>query len=93
MEKIKLTKREKEIVIALANKTYSIDDSVKDSNELEHLEFIGLGKGIICEFGGYLDYRLSPQAKAYLFENPKLKNPSILDDKKFWIDLIANLIS
>lgn len=92
MEKVKLTSREKEIIIALANNTYSNDNSVKDSSELEHLEYIGLGKGITCEFGGYLDYRLTPKAKAYLFENPKLKDPSILDDKKFWIDFVANLI-
>ena len=92
MEKIKLSDREKEIIIALANKNYLIDNSVKDSDELEHLEYLGFGKGITCDFGGYLDYRLTPKAKAYLHNNPKLKDPSIFDDKKFWIEIISNIV-
>ena len=92
MERIKLSPREKEIIVALAKNTYILDTGSKDANELEHLEYLGLGKGLPCEFGGYITFKLTPKAKAYLFENPKLKDPSILEDKKFWIDFIANLL-
>lgn len=92
MDKVHLTKREKEIIVLLASKNYKLDNSSSDFAELEHLEYIGLGKGIKCEFGGYLDYRLTPTAKAYLFENPKLKDPSIFEDSKFWIELVANIL-
>ena len=72
MEKIKLTPREKEIIIALANNTYKLDAGSKDSYELQHLDYLGLCEGLPCEFGGYLTFKLAPKAKAYLFENPKL---------------------
>ena len=89
-DRIELTDREKKIILELANGKY--DPISDDSHELEHLEYIGLGSGIKCEFGGYLTYKLTMKAKAYLFENPKLKNPSILDDKKFWIELVSNIL-
>lgn len=89
-DKIELTDKEKKIFFNLANKAYEIDSN--DTSELEHLEFLGLGTGIKGEFGGYFDYELTDRAKAYVFENPKLKNPSIFDDRKFWIELITNII-
>ncbi len=88
--KIELTKKEKKIFIDLANDTFDINSD--DFSELEHLEYLGLGKGIKGEFGDYFDFELTSKAKAYVFENPKLKNPSILDDKKFWIEICSNLI-
>ena len=90
-EKIELTEKEKKIFFELANDTYEIDSN--DFRELEHLEYLGLGTGIKGEFGVYFDYELTDKAKAYVFENPKLKNPSILDDKKFWIKLGSTIIS
>lgn len=90
-QKIELTQREKEIIVLLATDKYDIDNSSNDFKELEHLEFLGLGEGIKGEFDVYFDFELSSKAKAYLFENPKLKDPSIWDDKKFWIDVLSNL--
>lgn len=89
-EKLELTKKEKKIFFALANDVYEIDSN--DTSELEHLEYLGLGTGMKGEFGGYFDYELTEFAKAYVFENPKLKNPSILDDWKFWLELLSNII-
>lgn len=89
-EKIELTEKEKKIFFNLANDIYEIDSN--DTSELEHLEYLGLGTGIKGEFGGYFDYELTDRAKAYVFENPKLKNPSILDDWKFWLELLSNII-
>ena len=89
--KIELTDKEKKIFFNLANDTYEID--LNDISELEHLEYLGLGTGIKGEFGGYFDYELTDKAKAYVFENPKLKNPSILDDNNFWIELGSTIIS
>ncbi len=90
-QKIELTKKEKEIFLELIDNSYRPDPN--DSSELEHLEYLGLGTGLKCEFGGYLTYELTNKAKAYVFENPKLKNPSIFDDKKFWVEIVSNLIS
>ncbi len=87
--KIELTDKEKKIFFELANDNYELTPD--DFSELKHLEFLGLGKGIVGEFGGYFDYELTEKAKAYIFENPKLKTPSILDDKKFWIELLTNV--
>ena len=90
MNKIELTKKEKEIIFELAKENYILSDD--DTNELKHLAYLGIGKGIESEFGGYFDYELTEKAKAYISENPKLKNPSILDDKKFWLELLTNII-
>lgn len=90
-DKIELTEKEKKIFFELANDNYELNNN--DDSELKHLEFLGLGEGIKSEFGGYFNYELTEKAKAYVFENPKLKNPSILDDKKFWIELGVNILS
>ena len=90
MNKIKLTDKEKLIITKLIEDNYLISED--DSKELEHLIYLGIGKGMQGEFGGYFDYELTDKAKAYLFENPKLKNPSIFDDTKFWLEFISNII-
>lgn len=93
MEKIELTKREKEIILELMNDSYDINKSTCDIKELKHLSFLGLGKGIESEFGSYFDFDLTDVARSYLFENPKLKNPSIWDDKKFWMGFVTDCCS
>lgn len=90
MNKIGLTKKEKEIIFKLANDNYSPCED--DTKELQHLVYLGLGKGVEGEFGGFFYFELTENAKAYMFENPELKNPSLLDDKKFWFELLANII-
>ena len=90
MNKIELTKKEKDILFRLYEDKYEICE--EDKYELHHLVSLGLGKGIESEFGGYFDFDLTDMARDYFFENPKLKNPSILDDKKFWIGLISSVI-
>ena len=89
-DKIELTKREKEIIVMASNDSYQVKE--EDYKELKHLAFLGLGETMDGEFGQIFEFELSNKAKAYLFENPKLKNPSIFDDKKFWFELVSNII-
>lgn len=90
--KLELSKREKEIIRLIADDIYDVNNSSSDYSVLEHLEYLGVIKGIKGEFGAYFDVELTSKSRAYLLENPKLKDPSIWEDKKFWIGLLSNLL-
>ena len=85
MERIELTKPCKRILRAIKDKKYS-NIPENDTEDLLLLEHMGLVDVQWCEFGYAIIANLSNKGVAYMRVNPKLKNPSILDDKKFWIN-------
>ena len=91
MEKIKLTKRGKEILLLLSEKKYKPQEM--DKEELNLLTIEGLGKGNKISGDVYITYQLTDYGKAYLLSNPQLKNPSIFDDKKYIVTTIISIIA
>lgn len=83
MEKIKLTKRGKEILLLLKEGKYKPEKS--DYEELNLLTIEGLGQGARGLRDSFITYQLTDYGKAYLLSNPQLMNPSIWDDKKYII--------
>lgn len=83
MEKVKLTNRCKEILRGLNDKTYK---PLKEDNEaLLLLHEYGFLAGNRLSTKEMQTCRITPKGQAYLYDNPKLKNPSIWDDKKYII--------
>ena len=92
MEKIYLSKACKKILRAIRDKRYN-DIPHKDTADLLLLEQSGLIDVVWCEFGYAIVANLSSKGIIYLRTNPKLSNPSIFDDKKFWINTAISLIA
>lgn len=84
MKKIYLSKSCKKILKAIKNNEYQ-EIPKEDTNDLLCLEHNGLVKVIWCEFGYAVIANLSDKGILYMHVNPKLKNPSIFEDKRFWI--------
>lgn len=81
MDKIKLTDNARRILLELRKDEWFVyEDS--DEKDLEYLEKEGL---INAPETKDETYSLSEYGIEYLRKNPKLKNPSIWDDKKYWI--------
>lgn len=91
MERIKLSKSCKEILLALKNKTYN-NNTEFDDNDVIYLYTKGLIK-ITKTYGGIIVTGLTDIGEAYLYSNPKLKDPSIWDDKKYWINTAISLVA
>lgn len=85
MERIHLTDPCKKILQAIKHKKYN-EIPQSDTEDLLLLEHIGLVDVVWCEFGYAIIANLSNKGIAYMKVNPKLKNPSIFEDKKFWIN-------
>lgn len=74
MERIKLSKREKHVLMSVRN-GWTRGLGELDRPAIESLRARGLVKGIFTEQGDPLRIDLSELGKAYLFENPRLRNP------------------
>lgn len=85
MEKIYLPKSCKKILRKIQNNEYD-RIPVQDTADLLFLENNGLVRVVWCEFGYAVIANLTEKGIIYLHINPKLKNPSIFEDKKFWIN-------
>ena len=91
MERIKLNKNCKRILRAIKNDTYG-DGNASDYDDINLLQMEELINALI----GFNDFSvagLSPKGRAYLHSNPKLKNPSIWDDKKYWINTAISVLA
>ncbi len=82
MDKIKLTDNAKRILLALS-KEEELRLTDADEKDLILLEQEGLVNPNWTHDGPYPD--IMDKGIAYVLMNPKLKNPSIWDDKKYWI--------
>ena len=83
MEKIKLTNNAKRILLILNKNEEPVisDADERDLYLLEQEELIVL-EG--CK-NGYPFPEITRKGLSYVQMNPKLSNPSICDDKKYWI--------
>ena len=92
MERIHLSKPCKRILRAIKDgKYHSIPQS--DTEDLLVLEHKGLVDVQWCEFGYAIIANLSNIGIAYMRSNPRLKNPSILQDPKIWISTLISLLA
>ena len=82
MDKIKLTKRAKEILRLVKCEDFNPKEG--DNAHINLLEEEGL---IDAEYtqDGFYGADITSKGEAYLLVNPKLRNPSIWDDRKYWI--------
>ena len=84
MERIKLSKGEKRVLRTLSGLGYDALGEF-DTAAIRSLDRHGLVQGAYIEGHGVEDARLTTMGKAYLMDNPKLRNP--IDWK--WIAPIA----
>ena len=92
MERIKLPKSCKCILQKIRNKQY-FDIPNCDREDLLFLEHEGLVDVKWTEFGDAIIANLSEKGVAYLHTNPRLKNPSIFEDRKYVITTIISIIA
>ena len=85
MEKIYLPQKAKEILWQLNEEKYVPKE--EDMEVLNFLEVAGFGE-VLTTADGLEDFEINEFASAYLYWNPKLKNPTIWDDKKYLITTV-----
>lgn len=93
MDKIRLTKNAKNILFAIQSNNYPNPIPRKDYEDINLLKQCGLVEIIDAETGFIILAQLSDHGKAYLHINPKLKNPSLWDDKKYLITTSISLLA
>lgn len=93
MEKYNLSKNCRNIITQLHNNKRKLLYRENDYRDIKYL----ISKGLITakELSGkrFGDLSLTEKGAIYLYENPKLKNPSIWDDKKYCINTIISVIA
>ena len=96
MEKVKLSKDSKRILLALYNGKYPDRVPESDLEFFNLLEVEGFVKSAHAKGDGHMEMlapRLTEEGKAYITTNPTLKNPSIWDDKKYIINTIISVLA
>lgn len=91
MDKIKFSKDEKRVLLALAKGEYPNQVPEQDYGIMNLLEVYNLVSTTKVIGDRMIAPHLTDRGKAYLTANPKLKNPSILDDKKYVINTIISV--
>lgn len=89
MHRIKLTRQEKKILRMMRSSKYP--SVVK--MPMKKLIIEGLVTCKENELGGLLVPNFTERGELYLYDNPKLKNPNVFQDKDFVLSLIAIVIS
>lgn len=93
MDRIRLTPREKEILQMMRASKYPSVVEEKDIMPMKKLIYEGLVTCKENEYGGLLVPNFTEKGELYLYDNPKLHNPCILQDKGFVVSIIAIIIS
>lgn len=96
MEKVKLSKDCRRIMLAMYSGNYSDRVPENDLEAFTILEVEGLAKSAHTKGEGHIEMlapRLTDEGLAYVAANPKLKNPSIWDDKKYIINTIISIVA
>ena len=91
MEKIKLNDNCKRLLKEIKSGSYQVglDSDFEDLNILNTEGFIKATRTL----KGYVITGLTDKGRAYLHSNPDLKNPSIWDDKKYWINTAISIFA
>lgn len=92
MERITLSKKQKKLLTEIAEGIYNScsDDDRADIYVLMELDLVH-GTKVIG--GNVIAIRLTDHGLAYMRLNPKLKNPTIWQDKKYIINTVISLIA
>lgn len=91
MERIELNKTCKKILQAIKNNDYKkYENCYEDILVLIYHELVTGTEGIGRKF---INLQLTKKGIAYITWNRKLKNPTIWQDKKFWIATAISIIS
>lgn len=93
MDRIKLTNREKEILRLLKSGQYPEVVEKNDKMPVKKLIHDGLVSCKTNEFGSLLVPNLTERGELYLYDNPKLRNPCVFQDKGFVVSILAIIIS
>lgn len=93
MERLKLSKTEKQILINIRDCNYPHEVKEDDYMPMRKLIFEGLVKCVESEYGQLIIPSLTNKGEIYFLDNPKLKNPSFLQDKAFILSVFASIIS
>lgn len=92
MDRIKLTPNSQRILKLLRKNQYN-EVSEADHEDINFLKQEDLVTTLEAETGSIVLIDLTDKGRAYLHINPKLKNPSIWEDKKYWITTIISLVA
>lgn len=93
MERIELSKRQKALYKAIAREEYPNECNKEDIEDIIVLREMGFVHGTNVKSGDIVAVRLTEQGRAYLRQNPKLKNPSVWQDKKYIINTAISLVA
>lgn len=93
MDRIYLHKREKEILGLLKAGRFPAVVDRKDEMPVKKLIYEGLVSCKEDEYGTLLVPNLTEKGELYMYDNQKLKNPSVFQDKGFILSIIAIIIS
>lgn len=83
MERIVLNENAKRLLKAIKQGEVPSEIAEKDIEDANVLIQENLIKAFIDEAGGLYAPKLTDKGRAYIHQNPKLKNPSIGEDKKY----------
>lgn len=93
MERIKLTKKQKHILREIRDRKYPATAHPEDVNDLIYLRESGLIHAVNTIPNSLACIHLVDYGLAYFTFNPKLKNPSIWQDKKYIISTAISIIA
>ena len=93
MERIHLTEDEKRLLVPIVKNGYGSNYLEEDFEWLYLLEQKGLIKADKSMGGSIFRTSRTDYSIAYLRFNPKLKNPTILDDKKYLINTAISALA
>lgn len=95
MERIELNANQKKILKALKEMKYSTNEHPIPPGDYEDINLLAQERLVeargTSDKKSFIFVRLNDYGRAYLHSNPKLKNPSIWEDKKYWITTILSL--
>ena len=95
MTRYRLSKNCKKILLSLKDNHYHSfvpDNDVNDFLILREMGFVSCIVASDKDSTSYLAPKLEPKGLAYIADNPKLKNPNIFCDWKFWITSLIAII-
>jgi hypothetical protein len=93
MDKIKLSKNCKKILYQLHKRKQELLYREEYYLDIKFLVSNGLIKAHEYQNHYYSDLILTDKGEIYLYENPTLNNPTIWDDKKYWITTLISIIA
>ncbi len=96
MEKIKLSKDSKRILLSLYKGNYGDMVPEADLEVFNLLEVEGFVKSARTKGDSHVEMlapRLTDEGRAYIASNPSLQNPNIWDDKKYIINTIISVVA